>query len=207
MEYPFIEGKKVNFCAIEEEDFTKRLLKWRNEPEVTHYLFQGVLPSTPGLLKEEHEHLIKSKNDVVLAVVDKKTGTRIGITGFYEIDWIAGHGELRMIIGEKDFWGKGYGNEITELMTAFGFSRLNLNKVRAGVNMGNIASVKLYDRLSFVREGLLRKHQYRHGNYYDAALFGIFRDEFVSAMKGIHGEVWTLEHALTLGGEPESGKA
>lgn len=203
----FIVGKKVIYCAAEEEDFTERLRKWRNDPEVTYFLFQGMLPSSGELLKEEYEHLIRSKNDVILAIVDKQTGTRIGITGYYDIDWITRHGELRILIGEKEFWGKGYGNEIMEVMFAFGFSRLNLNKVRSGVNTENTAAIKYHERLNCVREGTFRKHQYRHGKYYDAAMFGIFRDEFIVAMKRIRGEGWSLEKALSTDKESQSPKA
>ena len=192
---PFIEGEKIDIYAIEEEDFTERLLNWRNDPEVTYYLFQGVLPSSRELLKEEYEALIKSHKDVVLTIADKKTGTRIGITGYYDIDWIARHGELRMIIGEKEFWNRGYGNETMELMVAFGFSRLNLNKVRSGAHADNKAAIKYHERLNFVREGVFRQHQYRHGKYYDTVMFSILRDEFVAAMKKIYGDSWCLEPA------------
>lgn len=205
-QHPFIEGKKVNYCAIDEDDFTERLRKWRNDPEVTYFLFQGMLPSSRELLKEEYEHLIRSKNDIVLTLVDKQTGKRIGIVGYYDIDWIARHGEFRILIGEKEFWGKGYGSEIVEVMFAFGFSRLNLNKVRAGVNVENTAGIRYYEKLDCVREGTFRKHQYRHGKYYDAAMFGIFRDEFITAMKRIYGEGWTLEKALSIDKESRSTK-
>jgi len=197
VQHPFIVGTKVDFYAIEEEDFTERLLRWRNDPEVCHYLVQGTLPSTRELLKEEYDHLIRSKNDVVLAVVDKQTGTRVGLTGYYEIDWIARCGELRIIIGEKESWGRGFGNELMEVMYAFGFSRLNLNKVRSGVNVENKAAIKYHQRLDCVQEGLFRAIQYRHGRYYDAAMFGIFRDEFVAAMRKIYGSSWCLEDALS----------
>jgi len=194
-QHPFIVGKKVGFYAVEEEDFTERLLRWRNDPEVTYHLFQGVLPSSREILKEEYETLIKSDKDVVLAIADKKTGTRIGLTGFYEIDWIARHGEHRLIIGEKEFWKKGYGNEVVEVMTAFGFNRLNLNKVRAGANAEHAASMKCYERLGYVQEGVFRQNQYRHGKYYDDVMFSILKDEFVAAMKKIYGDSWCLEPA------------
>ena len=206
MQHAFIVGEKVDYYGIEEEDFTERLLRWRNDPEVTYFLFQGMLPSTRELLKEEYEHLIISKNDVILALVDRQTRTRIGITGYYDIDWIARHGELRILIGEKEFWGKGYGNEIMEVMYAFGFSRLNLNKVRSGVNIENKAAIKYHERLNCVRVGTFRKHQYRHGQYYDAAMFGIFREEFIAAMKGIYGEDWSLEKSLSTDKESQSPK-
>jgi len=196
VQHPFLVGTKVDFYAVEEEDFTERLLRWRNDPEVCYYLVQGTLPSTRELLKEEYERLIRSQNDVVLAVADKQTGKRVGLTGYYDIDWITRCGEWRIIIGEKEYWGKGFGNEILEIIFTFGFSRLNLNKIRAGANIENKVAIKLYQRLDCVQEGLFRAIQYRHGRYYDAAMFGIFRDEFVAAMKKIYGDGWSLEEAL-----------
>ena len=201
-EHPaFVVGTKMSYYPVEEEDFTERLLKWRNDPRVTYFLFQGMLPSSRELLREEYERTISSKSDIVLALVDNQTGARIGIAGYYDIDWIARHGELRAVIGEKDFWGKGYGNEMMEVMYAFGFSRLNLNKVRSGVNEENTAAVKYHERLNCTREGLFRKHQYRHGKYYDAIMYGVFRDEFIAAMRALYGEGWSLETALSSGRE------
>ena len=33
VQHPFIVGTKVDYYAIEEEDFTERLLRWRKEKE------------------------------------------------------------------------------------------------------------------------------------------------------------------------------
>ena len=201
----FIVSTKMSYYPVEEDDFTERLFKWRNDPTVTYFLFQGILPSSRELLGEEYARTVRSKNDIALALVDNQTGARIGIAGYYDIDWIARHGELRAVIGEKEFWGKGYGNEMMEVMYAFGFSRLNLSKVRSGVNAANTAAVKYHERLQCTREGLFRKHQYRHGTYYDAVMYGVFREEFIAAMKGLYGGGWSLETALST--EKESCRA
>lgn len=195
---PFISGEKTAYVAVVEEDFTERLRRWRNDPDVTRHLFQGVLPSTADELKAEYEQLINSPNDVVLAMLDKETGTRIGVTGYYDINWIARHGELRTVIGEKEFWGKGYGTEMMEVMIAFGFSRLNLNKMRSGVNANNTAAIRYHSRLKIQQEGLFRQYQYRDGKFIDAAMFGVLRDEFIAVMKERHGDAWSLETAYNV---------
>lgn len=45
-----------------------------------------------------------------------------------------------------NYWGKGYGTEITKGMLEFYFNELNIEKVTADVNMANVASVKILDK-------------------------------------------------------------
>ena len=38
-------------------------------------------------------------------------------------------GKLGIVIGEKQYWGKGYGTESLELMLEYGFNTLNLQRI------------------------------------------------------------------------------
>jgi len=183
MNSPFIEGDKIYFRAVEKEDFTERLYTWRNDPEVTRLLIQGIFPSTKEALEEEYNGIVHSKKDVVFSIVEKETGIHFGFVGLYAIDWIARHAEHRVIFGDRTFWGKGYAREMIDLSVSYGFERLNLNKIRAGINIENIPSIKMYEHNGWKHDGVLRQHQYRNGKYYDAIIMSILRDEYF-ARKG-----------------------
>jgi RimJ/RimL family protein N-acetyltransferase len=82
------------------------------------------------------------------------------------------------MIGEKEFWGKGYGTEINNLVLDYGFRKLNLHKIYLGVNADNKGAVKSYKKSGFKYEGTKRDEIYRNGRYYDAIMMSILRNEY-----------------------------
>jgi RimJ/RimL family protein N-acetyltransferase len=178
MKHPFIVGKKLYLRGLERADLAKNMFQWANDAEVTHYMFMGAKPNTMEALEGEFEALIKSEKDVVFAIVDKKTDTHIGNAGLYAINWISRSAEYRIIIGEKNFWSKGYGQETANLILRYGFDKLNLNKVWLGVNASNKAGAACYKGSGFREEGVLRQEIYRNGRYYDAIRMSVLRKEF-----------------------------
>ena len=75
-------------------------------------------------------------------------------------------------------WGKSIGSAATKLITHFGFTQLNLNKVFLHCYSSNERAKKLYQRLGFVSEGVLRDFVYKDGVFRDAIHFGMLRSEF-----------------------------
>lgn len=183
MQHPFLVGKKIYLRGLEKDDLSGNMFQWANDPEVTYYMFMGAMPNSMELLEEEYEQLVKGKNDVVFAIVDKETDIHIGNVGLYVINWISRSAEFRIIIGEKEYWNKGHGTEATQLAVQYGFERLNLNKVWLGVNAEHKGAIKSYENVGFVREGILRQEIYHNGRYYDAVRMSILRDEYL-ARKG-----------------------
>jgi len=178
MNHPFMVGRKLYLRGLERSDLGKNMFQWANDSEVTHYMFMGSRPNSMELSEEEYDKLIRSQNDIVFAIVDRKTNEHIGNAGLYTINWISHAAEYRIIIGEKKFWSKGCGQETAKLIIDYGFQKLNLNKIWLGVNAENIAGVKSYEKSGFRREGVLRQEIYRNGKYYDAIRMSILRKEF-----------------------------
>ena len=55
------------------------------------------------------------------------------------------------------FWGQGLATEAVQCIVDHGFNRLGLHRIEAGVAVDNLASIKLLERIGFIREG--RKRQ------------------------------------------------
>jgi len=185
MKYPFIIGKKVYLRGFEKNDLTGNYFQWTNDSKVIYYLERGLKPNYIENLEEEYEEIRKSNNDVVLAIVDKIKEIVIGVIELREINWISRKTEYRILIGEKDFWGKGYAVESTYLILNYAFNKLNLNKVFLGVNASNEKAVKLYDKMGFKREGVLREDVYRNGIYYDVIRMSLLKSEYKKGVEDI----------------------
>lgn len=178
MKTPFIVGEKIYLRGLEKKDLADNMFNWANDSDVTRYMYTGLKPNNLELLEKEYDQLISSDKDVVMAIVDKQTDEHVGNVGLYSINWLYRSAEYRIIIGEKDFWGKGYGLEAAKLIIEYGFDKLNLNKIWLGVNAENSSAVKSYRNAGFVEEGVLRQEIYRNSKYYDAVRMSILREEY-----------------------------
>lgn len=179
---PFIVGKTVYLRGVEKKDLST-MFQWANDSEVTRLMIMGFKPNNIELMEEEYNRSIRSNNEIVLLIVDKKTEKIIGTTGFYMMNWVTRSAEYRILIGEKDFWGKGHGSEVANLMLTYAFDKLNLEKVWLGVNVENKAALKSYENAGYVKEGVLRKEIYRNGVYYDAVRMSVLREEYYKKKK------------------------
>ncbi|MEE1111251.1 MAG: GNAT family protein, partial [Alphaproteobacteria bacterium] len=52
------------------------------------------------------------------------------------------HAELGIAIGDKNYWGKGYGLSALKEMLARGFNELDLNKIWLRVEVDNVRAIK-----------------------------------------------------------------
>lgn len=181
MKHEFLTGQKLYLRGLEKADLAGNMFQWHNDAEVTRYMISGAMPNTPAVLEAEYEQLTASPNDVVLAMVDQATDAHIGNIGLYNIRWLVRAAELRIIIGEKAYWGQGCGLEAIRLMLDYAFQRLNLNKVFLGVNAAHQPALACYQHAGFVWEGVLRQEIFRDGVYYDAVRMSILRGEYQAA--------------------------
>lgn len=172
----FLESEHVYLRAIIEKDWPL-ITKWLNDPLVTLYLFYGQVPLTEAEATNLLLEQIK-RGDIVLIIADKRNGTPIGFTGFHEIHTRSRKAEFRIFIGEKRFWDKGIGTEVTALMSYYGFDRLNLRRISLGFTEGNKGAGRAYEKAGYEKEGILREDIYRNSTYYNSVVMSMLRSEY-----------------------------
>ena len=57
----------------------------------------------------------------------------------------------------------------------YAFDTLGLHKLNAGVYANNSASVRVFEKSGFVKEGIEKKQYYCNGEYVDGIMFGCVR--------------------------------
>ena len=80
-------------------------------------------------------------------------------------------------MGDKDYWGRGYGREATRLAVDYAFTMRNVRKVYLDVLANNPRAIAAYTKVGFVEEGRRRAHVWSGGAYVDLVLMGIFRPD------------------------------
>jgi RimJ/RimL family protein N-acetyltransferase len=86
--------------------------------------------------------------------------------------------ELGIAIGDKAYWGRGYGREAIKLLLDYAFRLRNVRKVSLQVHADNERAMKAYRACGFVEEGRWRAHVWSNGRYVDVVCMGILRDEW-----------------------------
>jgi RimJ/RimL family protein N-acetyltransferase len=174
----FLTSEKIYLRPIEESDIPD-ITRWLNDPITTHYMFYGQLPKNLQQVREIIMSQALAPQNVMWLVCDQKTGKSIGFCGLHDIHLTAQKAEFRVLIGEADFRGKGLGTEITEMLTFYGFDRLNLHRVYLGVTHENMGGVRAYEKAGYKYEGTLKDDIYRNGRYYDSVRMGILREDYL----------------------------
>lgn len=123
-----------------------------------------------------HFELIKNGDAYPFAVVLKNENQLIG-TMTIRIDKLHNKGELAYWIG-KSFWGKGFATEASKKILAFGFNKLNLNRIWAPVMKKNIASAKVMQKIGLFYEGTLKEDVLRWGSYEDVDVYGLLKKDY-----------------------------
>jgi len=188
----FLKGKKIGLRAIEREDIFS-IAKWLNDEIVTYFMFYGQRPTNQDQINEEMQKQINSQDNVIFLIISLKTKKPIGFTGLYGIHLTSRKAEFRILIGEKSFWNKGYGTEVTELVTYYGFDRLNLNKIWLGYEKENKAAGKCYEKAGYSTEGISREDIYRNSRYYDGVRMAILRKDYYEKFYKLHSKIFKPE--------------
>ncbi len=164
----FIRGNKINLCPLRKDDFSV-IYHWHNDVHIVKYsLNMFVRPTT----KEDAEKFIQDSNNSKIITFGIQKGKQlIGYAGLSNINQINKSAEYFILIGEKKYWHKGIGLEVTKLITAYGFQSLNLHRIELSVSIVNTFAIKLYKKSGFLEEGCKKDACFRDGQYHDKLLF------------------------------------
>jgi len=173
----FIEGERIYLRAVCATDVNERYHRWMNDPHVGQFLETRFSPSSLESIAAYVRRMTEDPDIRFLAIVLKEGDLHIGNIKIGPIDWIHRFADVSLIIGEKACWGKGLGTEAIQLMVGYAFEVLNLRKLTAGAYVGNVGSIRAFEKADFVGEGLRRKQRFSAGTYTDEVLLGLIREE------------------------------
>lgn len=170
-------GSLVYLRPLTGED-AAAFVPWVNDAEVTRTLAIGAAVVDRQAEQAWIEKTNASGNDALFGIVVQETDRLIGSTGFNQIDFRHRSASLGMMIGEKSVWGKGYGTEATALTVHYAFSELHLNRVQLHVYEYNLRAMRVYEKVGFLREGVLRQEHVYDGRFWDTVVMAILREEW-----------------------------
>jgi RimJ/RimL family protein N-acetyltransferase len=175
------EGKLVRLAAWDPETDATSFARWSTDSEYLR-LF-GAEPAYPqpvGAHKKQLERLAKRTDQFTFLIypLAPADAEAIGLVELDGIAWAHGEGWLGIGLGDRDYWGQGYGTDATHLILRFGFTELNLHRISLTVFDYNTRALQVYRKLGFVEEGRAREFLQRDGRRWDMIFMGLLRSEW-----------------------------
>lgn len=171
-----LQNGQIQLRGLEATDLPDRH-RWLNDPEVTRYFTHlGAAPLAYSQLLKWYQSL--NPNQEIHFAVDTLDQIHIGGAQLKSIDWKNRNAELGLFIGDPQFRGRGMGQQITRLLTGYGFDTLNLHRLWLRVDETNHAAVHCYSKCDFRAEGCFRDEVFRDGIYHSTILMSLLENEW-----------------------------
>ena len=174
-----ILGEKIILRNITMANCTEKYVNWLNDINVNRYLESRLSIQTSESIKNFVSNILESKDNYMFAIFHKESNEHIGNVKIGPIHSVYKNAFVGYIIGDKNYWGKGFATEAVYLATKFCFDVLKLHKVNAGVIAHNIRSIKVLEKLGFKKEACIRDDEFQDGEYWDIYRYGIIEKELI----------------------------
>lgn len=112
----------------------------------------------------------------IIGVITLPDGLPIGAVAYLKHDLAAKKAELRKIIGDPEYRGKGYAKRATRLWLDYGLFGLGLKKIYLNTLNTNLRNIRLNEELGFVIEGILHNEVVIEGVYQDVVRMALWLD-------------------------------
>jgi len=173
--YERVVGERCYLSPIDPDDAPK-YTAWINDPELSIMLQIVVKPVS---IVSEREFAEKfAKDPYQFAIVNKETNELMGGCGLKDVDLINRTSQMGIFLGDRNDWGKGYGEEATRLLVDFAFSYVNLRSIMLEVFDFNPRAIRCYEKVGFKHVGRRRCAKLLGDKCYDEVLMDIVADEF-----------------------------
>ena len=168
---------KLALLRPRRDDDAAHFVRWHNDPDVRHWLHMSEAPEQTLEAERQRWNLVRSDAARVSFMIETKDGEVIGNVNLIGVDEVHGRAELGISIGEKEYWGLGYGTDAMRVLLRFAFETLNLRRIELITDIDNERGIRAYEKAGFTQEGVLRAKRLRYGKPLDMLLMSVLRED------------------------------
>ena len=155
--YRMVYERRMELIKLEplkRSDF-KQLINWIDSEE---FLIQWSGNAfTYPLNDQQLEQYIESTNTLAFKVIDEESKEVIGHISLGQIDNINKSARIgKVLVGDTKMRGRSIGKHMMKAVLHIAFEELKLHRVTLGVYDFNTSAISCYEKIGFVKEGLLR---------------------------------------------------
>lgn len=171
---------RVRFMPLQMENIHTHF-DWNNDPELNR--LDSEVPyeeESFGAFKSRFERLCNDPSSAHrhFEIHDMVDDVLIGVAYAARINQHHEHALIGITIGEREYWGQGYGKESLRLLLDYCFQKLGLHRVSAETFEYNNAWRDLVEGMGFTKEGVAREYLQRDGRYWDKEMYSLLDREY-----------------------------
>jgi [ribosomal protein S5]-alanine N-acetyltransferase len=175
---PTIAARRVRLRPLLERDISA-LFEVFSDPQVMRYWssppFQDIGEAEALLV--DIRRLAAARELFQWGVALAEDDRVIGTCTITQIDLRNGRAEIGYALA-RACWGRGLMREALAALIGHAFGPMGLRRLEADVDPRNEASIRIVERLGFVREGLLRERWNVGGEVQDTLILGLLRRDW-----------------------------
>lgn len=142
-----ISGERIYLKTLGENNATEEYCSWLNDSEVNKYLCTKYA-NVDGLVRYIREQ--NAKNDCLfLGIFFKEKQKHIGNIKLELINFKTRKATIGILIGDKNYWGKGIATEAIKLLVDYGFNHLGMEEINLEAFFENKAAIRVYEKAGF----------------------------------------------------------
>lgn len=170
-DFPELETQRLKLRRADLNDVNE-LFALRSDPNIMKYIPRPVATS----LEEATEHFkmmdekISNNEMINWAITLKDNPKMIGTIGYFRMKPEHYRAEIGYML-LPDFHGKGYVTEAINGVVDYGFTKMGLHSIEAMIDPENIASAKVLEKCSFVKEAHFKENEFYNGEFIDTVIY------------------------------------
>lgn len=177
----FRKGERVVLRPLERAD-APALRRWMNDPEITCWLSHA-LPMFEADADAWIEQVSRSKTEFAFGLL--VDGALVGFNTIHGVNWQHRTALTGTIIGEREYWGRGYATEARQLLLDYAFNSLDLFALLARVAAHNERSVAYAKGCGYEEVGRIPNWYRRpNGERSDEVLLLVTQESWRRAQQG-----------------------
>ncbi len=180
MDYRIFHGELVRLAALDSESSALELARWMGDTEFSR-LLDAVPAERPSVhrMQQSIQELQQEQPQIYpFAIRTLQEDRLIGRCELEITVWANREAFVGIGIGERDYWGRGYGTDAMHILLRYAFTELNLHRVSLNVFSYNERAIHCYEKIGFQHEGRLNRWVHREGRRWDLVYMGILSAEW-----------------------------
>lgn len=169
-----LKGKQVVLRPLSIQD-AYSMFRWLSDPRVNRFMAR----KNVSLQDERKRIRLSQKTSGNLEfVIENSKGISIGAIWLHDIENKHKRARFGTIIGEKNYWNKGYGTDAKKTLLRHAFYCMKLHKVYCDVFDFNVRNIAINNKIGFTLEGIKRGHHFQNGKYHDQYFFSFLVNDW-----------------------------
>lgn len=154
-------GERIGLRPFEDpltDGEAARVYRWSRDEQLAHWSggtpTELTLEEFRGRLRGDRNHGLSDRRAFFIVT---RAGELIGRVGCFAIDWDGRQGELGIVIGERAYWGQGYGRDAVTTLLRHIFETTPLESIHLFTYPENLRAQRCFAACGFRVVGIARR--------------------------------------------------